>query len=122
MKISFAHLHLLLFAITAASSEQPNVIVFLVDDLGVGDIGAFGNTTLRTPNIDAICDDGAKLEHDLSAAALCTPSRTGLLTARYPVRSGAYNYYSLQSPTGYMMPTVTWFAESQQCGLLPSSN
>lgn len=70
------------------NSSKPNIVVFLVDDLGVGDIGAFGNTTLSTPNVDNICKDGVKLEHDLAGSDLCTPSRAALLTGRYAIRSG----------------------------------
>ncbi|ELT92827.1 hypothetical protein CAPTEDRAFT_59403, partial [Capitella teleta] len=70
------------------ASEKPNIVIFLVDDLGIGDIGAFGNDTLRTPHVDSICENGVKLDHDLAAASLCTPSRTALMTSRYAIRSG----------------------------------
>ena len=65
-------------------------MIFVADDLGIGDVGCFGNTTLRTPNIDRIAFEGAKLSHHLAAASLCTPSRAALLTGRYPVRSGEF--------------------------------
>ena len=65
-------------------------MIFVADDLGIGDVGCFGNTTLRTPNIDRIAGEGAKLSHHLAAASLCTPSRAALLTGRYPVRSGEF--------------------------------
>jgi len=59
-----------------------------IDDLGIGDIGCFGNDTIKTPNIDRIASEGVKLTHHLAAASVCTPSRTALLTGRYPIRSG----------------------------------
>ena len=68
--------------------SKPNIVVLLADDLGIGDIGCFGNTTLPTPNIDNLAEDGAKITHFLAAAAICTPSRAAFLTGRYPVRSG----------------------------------
>lgn len=81
---------LLYFVAGTASSSKPNVVIFLADDLGIGDIGCFGNSSIKTPNIDRIANEGAKLTHHLTAAALCTPSRAALMTGRYPVRSGWY--------------------------------
>ncbi|XP_064484719.1 steryl-sulfatase-like isoform X2 [Ornithodoros turicata] len=69
-------------------AARPNIVILLADDLGIGDVGCFGNTTISTPNIDSIGKDGAVLTHHISAAAVCTPSRAALLTGRYPVRSG----------------------------------
>jgi len=80
--------------ITSAAAQpkklplKPNIVIFIADDLGIGDVGCFGNHTIRTPNIDKIARDGARLTHNLAAEALCTPSRTALMTARYPIRSG----------------------------------
>lgn len=67
---------------------QPNIVLFVADDLGYGDLGCFGNQTLKTPNIDSIASNGIKLTHGLAAASVCTPSRAALLTGRYPVRYG----------------------------------
>lgn len=67
---------------------KPNVVLFVVDDMGMGDVGCFGNDTIKTPNIDRIGKDGAILTHHLAADALCTPSRAAFLTGRYPIRSG----------------------------------
>ncbi|XP_070180146.1 steryl-sulfatase-like isoform X2 [Littorina saxatilis] len=68
--------------------RPPNVLLFMADDLGYGDLGCYGNTTLRTPNIDRLASEGAKLTHSLTAASICTPSRAAFLTGRYPIRSG----------------------------------
>ena len=68
--------------------KPPNIVILLVDDVGIGDIGCYGNDTLATPNIDRLCRGGVKLNHHLAAAPLCTPSRAALLTGRYPVRLG----------------------------------
>ena len=68
--------------------NTPNIVILLADDLGIGDIGCFGNDTIRTPNIDRLAEEGAKLTQFLTAAALCSPSRAAFLTGRYPVRSG----------------------------------
>ena len=71
-----------------AHGSKPNIVVLLADDLGIGDLGCYGNTTLPTPNIDSLARDGAKFTHFLTAASVCTPSRAAFLTGRYPVRYG----------------------------------
>ncbi|KAF7475342.1 Hypothetical predicted protein [Marmota monax] len=60
----------------------------MADDLGIGDLGCYGNKTLRTPNIDRLAEDGVVLTQHIAAASVCTPSRAAFLTGRYPIRSG----------------------------------
>jgi len=72
----------------AHARDNPNIVILLADDVGIGDIGCYGNDTINTPNIDRICRNGVKLNHNLAAAPLCTPSRTSLITGRYPVKVG----------------------------------
>ncbi|CAG0919900.1 unnamed protein product [Notodromas monacha] len=72
----------------ADKPPPPNLVVFLVDDLGYGDVGCFGNQSLPTPNIDRLCREGVKLSQHIAASPICTPSRAALLTARYPVSIG----------------------------------
>lgn len=67
--------------------ERPNVVLILCDDLGQGDAGAYGNRTLRTPNIDSLAREGVRFTDFYASASLCTPSRAGLLTGRYAIRS-----------------------------------
>lgn len=69
-------------------ATKPNFVLMMVDDLGIGDLGCYGNTTLRTPHIDRLAQEGVKLTHHIAAAPLCTPSRAAFLTGRYPIRSG----------------------------------
>ena len=71
-----------------SATERPNFVVFIVDDLGIGDIGCFGNNTIKTPNVDGLASQGVKLNHNLAPESLCTPSRAATLTGRYAVRSG----------------------------------
>lgn len=71
-----------------STTRRPNFIILMVDDLGIGDIGCFGNTTIKTPNIDQLARDGVKFEHNLAPSVLCTPSRAAFLTGRHAVRSG----------------------------------
>ncbi|KAM4045872.1 steryl-sulfatase [Anomaloglossus baeobatrachus] len=79
---------LLTINVLGASKSRPNFVLIMVDDLGIGDVGCYGNKTLRTPNIDRIAADGAKFTQHIAASPLCTPSRAAFLTGRYPVRSG----------------------------------
>uniref|UniRef100_H2N297 Steroid sulfatase n=1 Tax=Oryzias latipes TaxID=8090 RepID=H2N297_ORYLA len=66
--------------------ERPNFVLMMVDDLGIGDLGCYGNTSL-TPNIDRLAQEGVKLTQHIAAASLCTPGRAAFLTGRYPIRS-----------------------------------
>ena len=80
----------LLFLLLAASlgARTPNFIVIFCDDLGYGDLGSFGNPAIETPNLDRIAREGQKWTQFYSADPICTPSRAGLLTGRYPIRNG----------------------------------
>ncbi|KAK4828645.1 hypothetical protein QYF61_000293, partial [Mycteria americana] len=69
-------------------ASNPNVILLMADDLGIGDLGCYGNRTLRTPNIDRLAEKGVTLTQHIAASPLCTPSRAAFLTGRYPIRSG----------------------------------
>lgn len=70
--------------------DAPNIIIVLCDDLGYGDISCYNSINdilIRTPNIDSIAENGVKFEDFHASAPICSPSRAGLLTGRYPVRA-----------------------------------
>jgi arylsulfatase A len=71
-----------------ARNRKPNFIVILCDDLGYGDMQFAGGKFIKTPNLDRMAREGLNLSNFYAAANLCTPSRAGLLTGRYPVRTG----------------------------------
>jgi len=85
----------LLYLVTLVSSgkpqpppTRPNVVMLFVDDLGYGDLATYGNTLIKTPNIDQLAREGTKFTSWYSAASICTPSRAGLLSGRLPARFG----------------------------------
>ncbi|MGD1979848.1 MAG: arylsulfatase [Akkermansiaceae bacterium] len=71
-------------------SARPNVIVFLSDDQGWGDLSHSGNRDLKTPKIDSIADDGASFDH-FFVCPVCSPTRAEFLTGRYFPRSNVYS-------------------------------
>jgi arylsulfatase A-like enzyme len=77
-------------AFSCFAATKPNVIVFLTDDQGWGDLSLNGNTDLSTPNIDSLANDGASFEH-FFVCAVCSPTRAEFLTGRYHVRGGVYS-------------------------------
>ncbi len=77
---------LLLCTAVGMSAERPNIVFILSDDQGMNDVGCYGSE-IPTPNIDAIARNGAKFESYYVASPVCTPSRFGLLTGKYPNRS-----------------------------------
>ena len=66
--------------------EKPNVVLIFADDLGYGDLGCYGATKVKTPNIDKLAAEGKKFTDAHSSSAVCTPSRFGLMTGEYPLR------------------------------------
>lgn len=66
---------------------QPNIIIMYADDLGFGDIGCYGASTIPTPNIDRLSAGGIRFHQGYATAATCTPSRYSLLTGAYPWRN-----------------------------------
>jgi arylsulfatase A len=70
-----------------AADRPPNIILIFIDDMGYADIGPFGSTLNRTPNLDRMADEGMRLT-SFYAAPLCTQSRAALMTGSYPIRTG----------------------------------
>jgi arylsulfatase A-like enzyme len=68
--------------------DRPNIVLMFTDDMGYGDVGAYGHPTIRTPNIDTLAAEGQRWTQFYAAASVCTPSRAGLLTGRLPIRYG----------------------------------
>jgi arylsulfatase A len=75
-------------SLAAGADNPPNIVLVVADDLGIGDIGAFGSERIKTPHLDLIAADGVVLADFYASANICSPSRAGILTGRYPIRSG----------------------------------
>lgn len=69
-------------------AKQPNIVFFLVDDLGWGDLSCYGNTFHETPNIDRLAREGMRFNQAYAAAPVCSPSRAAILTGKAPARLG----------------------------------
>lgn len=86
-------------ATTVSTKEKnPNVILINVDDLGYGDIGCYGATKVKTPNIDRLASQGVRFTDAHSASAVCSPSRYSLITGEYPFRKDMWYPVFLKSP------------------------
>ncbi len=66
--------------------RRPNLLVILADDLGWADLSAYGAPAIRTPNLDALAASGVRFTNGYSASSVCSPTRFGLYTGRYPAR------------------------------------
>lgn len=69
-----------------SKNKLPNIVFIYADDLGYGDLGAYGATALKTPNMDKLANGGIRFSSGYATSATCTPSRYGLLTGVYPWR------------------------------------
>jgi arylsulfatase A len=88
-----------LVALTTLAAERPNIVYILADDMGIGDISALNDESkIQTPNLDRLIAQGMTFTDAHTASAVCTPTRYGLLTGRYPwrseLKSGVVNGYS----------------------------
>ena len=81
-----------------AADARPNIVLFLADDLGYGELGCYGNKAAVTPNLDRFAAEGLKLNDCHSACPVCSPSRAALLTGRHPYRTGVYTWIPEDSP------------------------
>lgn len=65
-------------------NNQPNIIFFLVDDLGWTDVGCYGSQFYETPNIDALAESGVRFTDAYAASHVCSPTRASIITGKYP--------------------------------------
>lgn len=92
---------------TATQRVKPNIILFLADDLGYGDLGCYGHPIIETPHLDAFAKQGVRLTQCYSASAVCSPSRSALLTGRTPHRNGVYTWIAEGAPVHLRTSEIT---------------
>ncbi len=76
---------------SAPASNKPNVILIVADDLGCRDVGCYGASDLKTPNLDAMAATGALFDNWYSNAPVCAPARAAILSGRFPAKAGVAN-------------------------------
>lgn len=80
------------FQSVLAAETPPNVVIFLADDLGWGDLACYGNPRIKTPHLDKFATQGLRLTQCYAASAVCSPSRSAILTGRTPYRNGVFTW------------------------------
>jgi arylsulfatase A-like enzyme len=88
-------------AVAEKVEPPPNIVVFLVDDLGATDVGCFGSTFYETPNVDRMAAQGMRFTAAYSACPVCSPTRASMMTGRYPQRTGITDFIN---PSGANQP------------------
>jgi arylsulfatase A-like enzyme len=107
---TFFGLAVLAFAVSGGSAQspaRPNVVMFIMDDLGYGDIGSYGVPDAKTPNIDRLAREGVKLTDFYANHANCSPTRTGFITGRYQQRYGIESPLRLENDPRSLPPSET---------------
>lgn len=89
---------------TTANTARPNIILVNFDDMGYGDLSCYGNRLIQTPIMDSLADAGIRMTNFYSSSPVCSPSRAGLLTGRYPKRAyaGDHVYFPSDHPVADM--------------------
>src|SRR4051794_1054096 len=73
------------------AATRPNIVLIMSDDMGYADLGSYGGTDIKTPNIDSLARDGVRLTDFYSNGVLCSPTRAGLISGRYQQRYAIEN-------------------------------
>ncbi len=79
---------------TTALAPRPNFIIFIADDHGENDLGCYGNDRIRTPHIDRLAREGMRFTQAFLSISSCSPSRSSILTGRYPHNTGAEDLHT----------------------------
>ena len=91
-------------SLIATAAERPNMILFIADDVSWNDLGCYGNGAARTPNIDRLAANGRRFDEAYLTASSCRPSRSSIITGRYPHNNGKAS--ELHQPISANLP---WF-------------
>jgi arylsulfatase A-like enzyme len=118
-------LSLTLFAIGVTAAERPNILIIFTDDQGYADLACYGNTKNKTPRMDRLAKEGT-LFTSFYAQSVCGPSRSALLTGRYPFRSQGWGmpaseitFAELIREAGYQTACIGKWDVSNRKAILP---
>lgn len=89
------------------AADRPNVVVILTDDQGYQDVGCYGSPKIKTPNLDRMATEGIRFTSFYAPSCICTPSRVGILTGRYPTRVGVNVAYFPDDEKGMPLSEIT---------------
>lgn len=89
----------------SSSEKRPNFVIIFTDDQGYGDLRCYGSKTIRSPRLDKLAEEGTRFT-DFYAQPVCGPSRSALLTGRYPVRSGGWSMPESEITIAELLKTV----------------
>jgi len=90
----------------AQEPRRPNFVLYIADDVGWGDIGCYGNPTVKTPHIDALAAKGLQFENVYLTTSSCSPSRSSIITGRYPHNTGAPELHDPLPPGQVLFPQL----------------
>ena len=99
-----------------AERNTPNFVVIVADDLGRGDLGSYGGTTIRTPGLDRMAAEGVRLTEFYTPAPTCSPARAALLTGRHPLRTGVTRVFVPKEMQGLPATEITLAEQLKQVG------
>jgi arylsulfatase len=85
----------LMLSFVFAEDKRPNFIMFIADDVSVNDFGCYGHPNIETPNIDSLAAGGMKFTNAYLTTSSCSPSRTSIITSRYPHNTGAPDLHQI---------------------------
>lgn len=97
--------------VEAEPTDHPNFVIIFTDDQGYGDLGCFGSTKIKTPNIDKMASEGRRFTSFMVASPVCTPSRAALLTGCYPKRVGLHQHVLFPQSTIGLNPDEVTIAD-----------
>jgi arylsulfatase A-like enzyme len=107
-----------IFLVIPAFADQPNIVFIFADDLGWGDLGAYGNSRIKTPHLDRLAAEGTLFTQFYVNSAVCSPSRTAVMTGQYPARHRVHGHFADDArnaardmpnwldPAGPMLPRI----------------
>lgn len=93
------------------SNQRPNILIFVADDAGWRDFGAYGNEVIRTPNVDHLAETGLTFERAFLTTPQCSPSRISILTGKYPHATGAEDLHMNLPEDEVMVPSYLQSAD-----------